>query len=211
MNVDETITKLEEMTQRFKTRQAERGTAMGMIAEAQEFLSSSIGQGNSFYKTLAKIDLKGRPNFVIALDIIAVLESLKVYIQSGKLQIGSIETKIRVEVVSEILEQANTLLNSDGVHPAAPTVLIGAALEEYLRKWVEKEDLSLENKKPNIDSYAKVLREKELISAQDMKDITSWGGLRNDAAHGKWDLVNDKKRISIMLEGVNLFMRQTSI
>jgi hypothetical protein len=43
-----------------------------------------------------------------------------------------------------------------------------------------------------------------------MKDITSWGGLRNHAAHGEWDEVKDRQRISIMLEGVNLFMRKYS-
>ncbi len=43
-----------------------------------------------------------------------------------------------------------------------------------------------------------------------MKDITSWAGLRNHAAHGEWDEVKDKTRVSIMLEGVNLFMRKYS-
>jgi hypothetical protein len=41
-----------------------------------------------------------------------------------------------------------------------------------------------------------------------VKDITSWGGLRNHAAHGEWDEVSDKKRVGLMLEGVNLFMRK---
>lgn len=59
-----------------------------------------------------------------------------------------------------------------------------------------------------MDSYAKVLREADLITKQDVKDITSWSGLRNHAAHGEWAEVNDKNRISIMLGGVNLFMRK---
>lgn len=212
MNTNEgLVKKIDEMLLRYRTHLNQPSfSAMGIIAETQEFISSTIGQGNSFYKTLAKIDLKGYRKAVI-LDVISVLESLKEYIQAGKLKVESIEAKIRIEVVSEILEQANTLLNSVGVHPAAPAVLIGAALEEYLRKWVEREGLSLESKKPSIDSYSRLLRENGQISAQDIKDITSWGGLRNAAAHGKWDEVNDKNRVLIMLEGVNLFMRQTSI
>jgi hypothetical protein len=47
-----------------------------------------------------------------------------------------------------------------------------------------------------------------LISKQDAKDILSWGGLRNHAAHGEWDQVSDKQRVQLMLEGVNLFMRK---
>ena len=40
--------------------------------------------------------------------------------------------------------------------------------------------------------------------------ITSWGGVRNHAAHGEWDEVSNRDRIKLMLEGVNLFMRQHS-
>ena len=130
------------------------------------------------------------------------------YLQSGLGDGVSIERKAQIDVVSDILEQANTLLNTNGVHPAAPAMIIGAALEEFLRNWIEEEKLALSGKKPSLDSYAKVLREAELISKQDIKDITSWAGLRNHAAHGEWDEVNDKKRIVVMLEGVNLFMRK---
>ncbi|MEK0338401.1 MAG: hypothetical protein QQN41_13305, partial [Nitrosopumilus sp.] len=63
-------------------------------------------------------------------------------------------------------------------------------------------------KKPSLDSYAKTLRENELITKQDVKDITAWGGLRNHAAHGEWDQVSDKNRVMLMLEGINLFMRK---
>ena len=34
------------------------------------------------------------------------------------------------------------------------------------------------------------------------------GGLRNSAAHVKWDEVNDGNKVSLMLQGVNLFMRK---
>lgn len=53
-----------------------------------------------------------------------------------------------------------------------------------------------------------MLREDGLITKQDIKDITSWAGIRNHAAHGEWDEVDDKKRIAVMLEGINLFMRK---
>lgn len=106
------------------------------------------------------------------------------------------------------MEQANALLEAKQVHPAAPAVLIGATLEEFLRTWCEAEGISLGAKKPGLDSYAKSLREAELISKQDVKDITSWSGVRNHAAHGEWEELGDKQRIKLMLEGVNLFMRR---
>jgi len=74
--------------------------------------------------------------------------------------------------------------------------------------WIEAESLSLGNRKPTLESYSQVLRDAGLITKQDAKDITAWGGVRNHAAHGEWDEVSDKKRVSLMLEGVNLFMRK---
>ncbi len=87
-------------------------------------------------------------------------------------------------------------------------MLVGASLEEFLRNWVEASDLSIGNAKPSIDVYCKTLRAVDLISKQDAKDITSWAGTRNHAAHGDWDHVSDRTRIRLMLEGVNLFMRK---
>ena len=115
-----------------------------------------------------------------------------------------------MDVVSDFLEQAQQLLDTKGIHPAAPVVIVGAALEEFLRSWTESESLTIGGQKPGLDSYAKVLRENDLITKQDYKDIASWGGLRNHAAHGEWNEVSDKNRISLMLEGVNLFMRKYS-
>jgi hypothetical protein len=75
---------------------------------------------------------------------------------------------------------------------------------------VEAADLKLGNRKPGLDAYTQILREAELISKQDAKDITSWGGVRNHAAHGEWEQVADRNRVRLMLEGVNLFMRKYS-
>ena len=87
---------------------------------------------------------------------------------------------------------------------------MGATLEEFLRTWVESAGLSIGSRKPGLESFTVVLRDAELITKQDAKDITSWGGLRNHAAHGEWSEVSDKQRIALMLEGVNLFMRKYS-
>ncbi len=179
----------------------------GILAEASEFLRVYAGEKSSFLKTLNKVDQSYGENHTVN-SVAAVLEGFIRYVENDLLEGISIERQAQVDVVSDFLEQASTLLSSKGVHPAALTVIIGAALEEFLRTWVEEEDISLQGRKPSLDSYAKSLRESELISKQDLKDITSWGGLRNHAAHGEWDEVDDKKRVSLMLEGVNLFMRK---
>lgn len=179
------------------------------LSEALEFLRVYAGENSTFYKNLSQIPQTYDDEYIMKY-IVSNLEAFISYMQSGLGDGVSIERRAQIDVVSDFLEQANNLLDSKGVHPAAPTVIIGAALEEFLRNWVEETNLDLSGKKPGLDSYAKLLREANLITKQDMKDITSWAGLRNHAAHGEWDEVKHKTRVSIMLEGVNLFMRKYS-
>jgi hypothetical protein len=183
------------------------GKAAGILAEAGEFLRVYAGAKSSFLKTLNDIDHTFGDEYIIK-SVSSILHGFIRYIENGLLEGLSIERKAQIDIVSDFLEQANTLLDTKGVHPAAPAVIIAASLEEFLRNWIEESNLSLGAKKPGLDSYTKVLREADLITKQDVKDITSWSGLRNHAAHGEWDEVDDKKRVSIMLEGVNLFMRK---
>ena len=96
--------------------------------------------------------------------------------------------------------------NTLAVYAAA--VLLGATLEEYLRGWVEASGLNLGSRNPSLNKYMAILLQSDLITKQDSKDIQAWGGLRNHAAHGEWSEVENRQRVSLMLEGVNLFMRK---
>jgi hypothetical protein len=181
-----------------------------MMAQAMEMVRNYAGPTSSFYRLLENAS-KGNPNLAVYRD--AVIDTMKgfiQYVQSGLFQGLSPKREAQIEVVSDFLDQANTLLDDPKVHPAGAAVLIGASLEEFLRNWVESEKLELKDRKPGIDSYASILREKEAISKQDVKDITSWAGLRNHAAHGEWEYVQNREQVALMLQGVNLFMRKAS-
>lgn len=141
-------------------------------------------------------------------NLIEVLSAFRSHIEAGLSGQVSPKRQAQIEIVSDFLEQSRILLETKGVHPATPIVLAGATLEEFLRNWVESEDLSLGGRKPSIDAYAQVLVAEEKISKQDHKDIIAWAGLRNHAAHGDWAEVSEKQRAAIMLEGINLFMRK---
>jgi hypothetical protein len=180
-------------------------TLRGAQAQVLEFLTLAGGKSSSFL-SLAK-GLTGDAAR-ISEGLVATLDSLRSYVEAGLLQEVSPERRAQLDVVSDFLEQAHALLNAKGVHPAAPIVLIGATLEEFLRTWVEAKNLSLGQRKPSLEAYSQVLHAENLITKQDAKDITAWGGLRNHAAHGEWAEVSDKTRASLMLEGVNLFMRK---
>ena len=174
--------------------------------EAMEFLKIYAGPDNSFYNQIKSVSGYSDEGYKEALC--AVLDSFIDFVRNGLLRSISLEREIQIETVSDYLEQAENLLNDKKVHPAAPAVIIGASLEEFLRNWLEELGTDLSDKKNSLDAYSKELRSLDLITKQDLKDITSWTGIRNDAAHGHWDNVDDRNRIRLMLEGINLFMRK---
>src|SRR5690606_19877951 len=182
---------------------------LNIFLEATEFLRIYAGEKSRFYKLLASKSPSSSASYLKESSNIA-LNSYINFVENGLGQGLSFERQAKIDVVSDFLDQARILLETKNVHPAAPCVLIGASLEEFLRNWVEEAELSIGNSKPSLDSFSKALKAEEMLSKQDMKDIGSWAGLRNHAAHGEWDEVNDRKRISIMLEGVNFFMRKYS-
>jgi len=184
------------------------GGVAGPYAQACEFLRVYAGPKSAFLQTLELYDPRRTSQLHVAGATRSTLESFIEYIEAGLHEGISPERRAQIDVVSDLLEQARVLLESKDVHPAAPTVLIGATLEEFLRTWVEAAGLSIGTRKPGLEAYAQVLRETDLITKQDAKDITSWGGIRNLAAHGEWQEVADKQRIALMLEGVNLFLRK---
>ncbi len=209
MNREELISQTKSIIQKANKDQ----DIVGVYAEACEFLRVYAGPRSSFLRTLERFDpFKERePGFknVFSPDPIrGVLESFLDYVESGLHEGMSPERRAQLDVVSDFLNIAHSLLDDRKVHPAAPAVLVGATLEEFLRNWIETEGLSLGNRKRGLEAYSQILRDAELITKQDSKDITAWAGLRNHAAHGEWDEVEDRNRVSIMLEGVNLFMRK---
>jgi hypothetical protein len=178
----------------------------GPYSQACEFLRTYAGEKSSFYKSA--VELSKSLSDYRAKSVASILLSFSEYIMYGLKEGITPERRAQIDVVNDLLDKAHNLLEDKSVHGAAPAVLIGATLEEFLRTWVEKEGLSLGNMKPSIDSYAKLLREADLINKQDVKDITAWAGVRNDAAHGYWEKVESKEKISLVLQGVNLFLRK---
>lgn len=183
--------------------------AYGGLTQAKEFLKTYVGRENNFFIMLDKIGIGTSIN-IVQRRVIGVLQSFIQYAENDLIRNVSLEREIQIETVSDFLEQANKLLDSREVHPAAPAVLIGASLEEFLRNWLEDDGFDLTSIKNSLDSYTTELRRQGRITKQDQKDIISWSGARNDAAHGHWENVSDRNRIKLMLEGVNLFMRKYS-
>lgn len=180
----------------------------GTYVEVCEFLRVYAGPNNEFYKAILSYGERSFSYETQAKLTNQLLRSFSEFIKAGLLSEVSPERRAQLDVVGDYLEMAHTLLETSGVHPAAPAVIIGATLEEFLRTWIDNEGIALGNKKPSLETYSQLLRDAGLLTKQDGKDITSWGGIRNHAAHGEWNEVADKNRVSLMLEGVNLFLRK---
>lgn len=207
MNSEEIIQHTDRIINNIKDCPDSTSSYKGVHAQAMEFLKRYAGPKSSFFQMAQGCG--GSPGYAKE-SLTSVLRSFITHIEAGLAEGISPERKAQLDVVSDLLSQAHQLLENKSVHQAAPAVLIGATLEEFLRTWIEAEGLSIGDKKPGIDSYCKTLREAELIDKQDIKDITAWAGIRNHAAHGEWEFVADKQRIYLMLEGVNLFMRKNT-
>ena len=206
MDTEEIIRKAESLEARIrKHEQRDPGGDYEEAAQAQvcEFLRNYAGPKSAFLKQAEAVRLGDAYSVLVS-----IVQSFIEYLQDGLATGVSPERQAQLDVVSDLLGQANSLLEDAKYHPGAAAILIGACLEEFLRTWVEAESLSIGKSKPGIDAYSKTLRGADLISKQDVKDITSWAGVRNHAAHGQWEEVSDRKRVQLVLEGVNLFMRK---
>jgi hypothetical protein len=135
-----------------------------------------------------------------------ILDAWVQFVEDGLAALPPFPVRARLEAATDLMEQVQQLLDDQQAHPAAPVVLAGAALEEFLRSRVTATGTAVAGR-PGISAYASALRGHGDISAQDMKDVTAWAGQRNEAAHGNFDLLTCE-RAQIMVDGINLFVRQ---
>lgn len=112
----------------------------------------------------------------------------------------------RVTAASDLMEQADDLLLDRDVTPIAPIVIAAAALEELLRDLVDMGNLQVSGR-PGLTSYAQALRSADALSTEDVKEITSLAGVRNQAAHGELDKLS-AERAGVFVDRVNLLLRQ---
>ncbi len=203
------MTKEEIVEQSNKILASVNSNYYGAKAQTEEFFKNYGGNNNSFVTAVQKIPHSTNSSYM-KIQLEGIIRSFIEYVENGLLRNLSLEREIQIETVSDYLSQAESLLNDKSVHPVAPAVIIGASLEEFLRNWLEDANTDMSQMKPSLDAYTQALRKQNLVNKQDVKDITSWSGTRNDAAHGQWESVSDRNRIRLMLEGVNLFMRKYS-
>ena len=120
----------------------------------------------------------------------------------------SFNEMVDAEVFADILEQAEYLLKQD--YFGASAVVAGVALESHLRKLAEKNQIpikSADGKYVKADSLNGDLLKNQIIDKTMNKAITSWLGIRNDAAHPDAKQI-DKGMIELMIAAIRIFIEK---
>ncbi|MGP8252572.1 MAG: hypothetical protein ACLQHF_11095 [Terracidiphilus sp.] len=149
----------------------------------------------------------GAANGNLAPHIAGILSALRDAHDSGYL--GTVAELVRAEVFADFIEMAEYLLASGYKDPAA--VLIGGVLEEHLRQLSIKNGVPIEiaGKPKKAEQLNTDLTGQSVYSKLDQKSVTSWLGLRNNAAHGKYaEYTSDQ--VTLLLQGVRDFMVRNS-
>jgi hypothetical protein len=140
-----------------------------------------------------------------------VLSALRSDIANGRLK--TFEELVRADVYADFIAQGAGLL-ADG-YSRAGAVIVGAALEEHLKKLATKNQMSVldNNGRPKKASEVNAdLRRANIYGEAQRASIESWQKLRNDAAHGQPGFEgSDTSKVALlgpMIDGVRAFVAQ---
>lgn len=136
-------------------------------------------------------------------DVAGMLKAVEHDIESGML--ANFRSLIQAEIFADFLEMAEHLLN-EGYKDAA-AVLLGAILEDSLRKIADANGISVvgpKGKPLTIDPLNSAVAKDGVYNSLVQKQITSWANLRNDAAHGHFTKY-DEAQVKQMLLFVQKF------
>jgi hypothetical protein len=184
------------------SRIAARATA------ALEFFRQYAGNGSFWTSQATQIFQSGGNNQSMETGARTLGDLLRAWadqVEAGVTEIVGSHAWAEVGTVStDMMNQVRRLNQDRDSHPAAAIVLCGAALEVALRAVAEAQDLAPTGR-PSIGAYADLLRQAELITAQQRKDFESCAGLRNAAAHGHFGELS-RERAGLMEQQTNLLL-----
>jgi hypothetical protein len=145
-------------------------------------LIGSVTGANSVYSENLRVALKQKLATHQFAAVVGVLQGF--YLDLVNDHLVNIRHEVETVVISEILTQAQTLLKSKNVHPAAAIIVGCAAVEEFLRNWCEERNIAIPERQRSIGRFAQELRMQGHIDLPVERRIQSWADYRNEAAHG---------------------------
>lgn len=142
---------------------------------------------------------------------IAILQAIRSEIAGSWL--FTVKGLVASELFSDFLDMAEHLLGQG--YKDAAAVMIGSVLEEHLRQLCHRHSIELADEKDGTliprkaDRLNVELAKKSVYTSIDQKQVTAWLGLRNDAAHGKYEQYT-AEQVKQFLSGVVGFMARVA-
>ena len=181
----------------------QRVTAMARAA------IDGVGGGNSPYRehfneVIAKRNVHGGE---IVHQCVGIVEALLHDLNGGYLQ--SAEELIHGELFSDFLEMSSHLL--DEKYKDASAVIAGSTLEGHLRQMCQRNGIAVDvtvagrTTPKKADLMNAELAKASAYSKLDQKNVTAWLDLRNNAAHGKYDVYTGEQ-VRLLIDGVRDFI-----
>jgi len=120
-----------------------------------------------------------------ALEGQSILKAAKEDMEGGYLK--KLEDLVAADIFTDFLEMAEYLLEHEYKDPAAS--LIGAVLEDGLRKIAKKNDITLKIKE-NISSLNQKIADAKIYNRLVHKQVEVWNEIRDNADHAKFSEYN---------------------
>ena len=176
-----------------------------LATSAQAAIDRLAPSDSAYTKSLAWV----RENYHLKSQLphlMSIVDALRHDYAAGAL--APISDLIRAEVFDDFLEMASHLLDQGYKDPAA--VMAGSVLEQHLRTLCDRVGIpTLANGQPKkADLLNSELATKSTYNKLDQKNVTSWLGLRNDAAHGHYERYN-AEQVRILILGIRDFTART--
>jgi hypothetical protein len=187
---------------RVKGREFNKFRAAGL-----SFFSRHFGEEHPYFREFSQRKSDYAPSVESTLGI---LDAVRDEISKGWHK--STRGVVSAEVFSDFIEMAGHLLQ-EGYKDAA-AVMLGSTLEEHLRQLCR--DSSIETaterdgriKAKKADTLNSELVKAGVYGMLDQKSVTAWLGIRNSAAHGKYDDYT-KEQVEILASSLAEFMVRT--
>ena len=164
---------------------------------AESFIVNLLGKEHIYYQNFEEVSDQHSSHVNTG---IGILRAIREEVEAGYLI--DVKLLISAEIFTDFLEMALHLLEAGYKDPAAS--LIGAVLEDGLRRISEKHGLTVKSKE-DISSLNKKIADKSIINRLVQKKIQVWADIRNNADHGKFNEYKIED-VQDMQRGVNQFL-----
>ena len=161
------------------------------------------GRDSEYYRQLANENIGKHHVYHHLIHQIGVAKALFSDIQNDYLR--ALEEIIHGDLFSDFLEMASHLVGNG--YKDAAAVLAGSTLEVHVRNLCDKHGVTTTSagKPKNAETLNMELVKAGVYTKLDQKNLTAWLGLRNNAAHGKYDEYT-QDQVKLLIDSIRDFI-----